>query len=138
MCRRCLTYCLFAQHVTTLVVLALCSDSGQDRSGASKALKPGRGLAPQRRSTESRLPISSVYLAVGIEAGVPPALMAYMLLVATNFFSCITPQGSSGNVIFVGSGYLKSGEVYRNGALVTFANLLIYGVVGTLWILAVF
>ena len=79
-----------------------------------------------------------VYLAVGISAGVPPPLMAFMLLFATNFFSCITPQGSSANVIFVGSGYLTTGEVYRNGAIVTFANLLVYGVVGTGWILVVF
>ena len=88
--------------------------------------------------TAQMLALFPVYLAVGITAGVPPALMAYMLLFATNFFSCITPQGSSANVIFVGSGYLTSGEVYRNGAIVTFANLLIYGTVGPLWILAVF
>ena len=88
--------------------------------------------------TAQMLALFPVYLAVGIEAGVPPALMAYMLLFATNFFSCITPQGSSGNVIFVGSGYLKSAEVYRNGAVVTFANLLISGIVGPLWILVVF
>ncbi len=87
--------------------------------------------------TAQMLALFPVYLAVGIKAGVPPALMAYMLLFATNFFSCITPQGSSANVIFVGSGYLKSGEIYRNGAIVTFANLLIYGVVGTFWILLV-
>ena len=88
--------------------------------------------------TAQMLALYPVFLAVGIQAGVPAVLMAYMLLFATNFFSCITPQGSSANVIFVGSGYLTSGEVYRNGAIVTFANLLIYGIVGPLWILAVF
>ena len=88
--------------------------------------------------TAQMLALYPVFLAVGIQAGVPAVLMAYMLLFATNFFSCITPQGSSANVIFVGSDYLTSGEVYRNGAIVTFANLLIYGIVGPLWILAVF
>ena len=38
---------------------------------------------------------------------VPVALMAMTLLLANNFFSVITPQGSSANVIFVGSGYLQ-------------------------------
>lgn len=79
-----------------------------------------------------------VFLSVGMSAGVPGALMAYMLLFATNFFSCITPQASSGNVIFVGSGYLTTGEVYRYGGVVTAANLVVYGVVGPLWILSVF
>jgi DASS family divalent anion:Na+ symporter len=79
-----------------------------------------------------------VYMAVGVAAGVPPMLMALMLLFATNFFSCVTPQGSSGNVIFVGSGYLRQKEVYRYGGMVTLANLLIFGVIGTAWILLVF
>jgi len=60
-----------------------------------------------------------------------------MLLFATNFFSVITPQGSSANVIFAGSGYLTQGEIYRTGAIVTFANLLIFMIVGTPWILMV-
>ena len=88
--------------------------------------------------TAQMLALFPVYLPVGIAAGVPPMLMAFMLLFATNFFSCITPQGSSANVIFVGSGYVTTGEVYRNGTIVTFANLLVYGVVGTVWILFVF
>ena len=60
-----------------------------------------------------------------------------MLLFATNFFSVITPQGSSANVIFAGSGYLTQGEIYRTGAIVTFANLLTFMIVGTPWILMV-
>jgi hypothetical protein len=46
-------------------------------------------------------------------------------------------QGSSANVIFAGSGYLTQGEIYRTGAIVTFANLLIFMIVGTPWILMV-
>lgn len=34
-----------------------------------------------------------------------------------NFFSAITPQGSSANVLFAGSGYLTRAEQYRVGAL---------------------
>jgi DASS family divalent anion:Na+ symporter len=87
--------------------------------------------------TAQMLALFPVYLAVGIGAGVPSTLMAFMLLFATNFFSCITPQGSSANVIFVGSGYLTTGEVYRYGGIVTLANLAVYGLVGTAWVLLV-
>lgn len=87
--------------------------------------------------TAQMLALFGVFMGVAIQSDVPPALIAMMLLFATNFFSVITPQGSSANVIFAGSGYLTQGEMYRNGALVTFANLLIFLVVGTPWILTV-
>ena len=61
-------------------------------------------------------------------------LMGMMLLFATNFFSVITPQASSANVIFVGSGYLTGREVYRNGALVTSLFFLVYLLIGTPWV----
>jgi DASS family divalent anion:Na+ symporter len=83
------------------------------------------------------LALYPVYLTVGITAGVPPVLIAYMLLFATNFFSVLTPQASSANVIFVGSGYVTSSEVYRYGGVVTIANTLVYGVIGSVWILAI-
>lgn len=66
---------------------------------------------------------------------VPVELMAMMLLLATNFFSVLTPQASSCNVIFVGSGYIQGREVYRYGALATLACFIIYLLIGTPWIL---
>jgi DASS family divalent anion:Na+ symporter len=87
--------------------------------------------------TAQMLALFGIFMGVAIEAGVPPALIALMLLFATNFFSVITPQGSSANVIFAGSGYLTQGEIYRNGGLVTLANLLIFLIIGTPWILLV-
>jgi len=87
--------------------------------------------------TAQMLALFGIFMGVAIQAGVPPALAALMLLFATNFFSVITPQGSSANVIFAGSGYLTIGEVYRNGGLVTLANLLIFLIIGTPWILLV-
>ncbi len=68
---------------------------------------------------------------------VPVELMAMMLLLATNFFSVLTPQASSCNVIFVGSGYLVGREVYRYGGIATGVCLLIYLIVGTPWIMLV-
>ena len=48
-----------------------------------------------------------------------------------------TPQGGSQNVIFVGSGYLTQGELYRLGLITTAFSLLVFLVVGTPWLLLV-
>jgi DASS family divalent anion:Na+ symporter len=87
--------------------------------------------------TAQMLALFGVFLGVAMESGVPPILMALMLLFATNFFAAITPQGSSANVLCAGSGYLTQGEIYRNGGMVTLINLLIFLVIGTPWILLV-
>lgn len=68
---------------------------------------------------------------------VPLHLMGMMLLMATNFFSVMTPQASSANVIFAGSGYLTGREIYRYGGLVTLTCMMIYLLIGTPWILLV-
>jgi DASS family divalent anion:Na+ symporter len=85
--------------------------------------------------TAHMLALYGIFLEVGIASGVPAGVIAYMLLFATNFFAAVTPQGSSANVIFAGSGYLTQGEIYRNGAFVTLANTAVYLAVGTPWIL---
>jgi di/tricarboxylate transporter len=83
------------------------------------------------------LALLGVFLDVGIRGGVPPALMAYALLFASSYFSVITPQGGSQNVIFVASNYLRQSELYRLGLVVTLFFLAVFLVVGTPWILAV-
>ena len=87
--------------------------------------------------TAQMLALYSVFLGVAIQSGVPPMLMALMLLFATNFFAAITPQGSSANVLCAGSGYLAQGDMYRMGGMVTLTNLLIFLAIGTPWILLV-
>lgn len=73
---------------------------------------------------------------VGIsQPEVPLPLMGMMLLMATNFFSILTPQASSANVIFVGSGYLTPAEVYRYGGMLTLACTAIYLFIGTPWMM---
>lgn len=79
------------------------------------------------------LALFGVFLGIS-QPEVPLPLMGMMLLFATNFFSVITPQASSANVIFVGSGYLTGREVYRNGALVTSLFFLVYLLIGTPWV----
>jgi DASS family divalent anion:Na+ symporter len=85
--------------------------------------------------TAHLLAVFGVFLDVGVKLGVPAAPLAFLLLFATNFFSAITPQGSSANLLFAGSGYLSQGELYRLGAITTVFNLVLYLVVGTPWLL---
>jgi len=83
------------------------------------------------------LALLGVFLTVGISGGVPVPLMAYALLFASSYFSVITPQGGSQNVIFVGSGYLTQRELYRLGLLTTLFFLAVFLVIGTAWIMLV-
>ncbi|MCB9287176.1 MAG: DASS family sodium-coupled anion symporter [Lewinellaceae bacterium] len=84
--------------------------------------------------TAQLLALFGVFLEVGVNAQVPVGLMAYMLAFATNFFAALSPQASSANILFAGSGYLTPQEIYRNGAIITIANFVIY-MVCTPWVL---
>ena len=84
--------------------------------------------------TAHLLALFGVFLGVGVKLGVHPALLAFQLLFATNYFSAITPQGSSANLLFAGSGYLSQSDLYRLGAITTGINVLIYFVIGTVWL----
>ena len=85
--------------------------------------------------TAQMLALFPVFLGVAIKSNVPAELMALMLLYATNFNAIITPQGSSANVIYAGSGYLKASEIYKVGGVVTAINTAIFLLIGTFWIL---
>lgn len=85
--------------------------------------------------TSQVLALFGVFLDVGVRQGVPAGLLAFGLLFASSYFSVITPQGSSANVIFVGSGYLTQGELYKVGGLTTAFNFVVFLVVGTPWLL---
>jgi DASS family divalent anion:Na+ symporter len=87
--------------------------------------------------TAHLLALFGVFLGVGVQLGVPAAVLAFHLLFATNYFAAITPQGSSANLLFAGSGYLTQGDLYRLGAVTTVFGLLLYLVVGTPWLLLV-
>jgi DASS family divalent anion:Na+ symporter len=84
--------------------------------------------------TAHMLALFGVFLDVGIKLGVNPTLLAFQMLFATDYFSVITPQGSSANLLFAGSGYLSQGALYRLGAVTTAVSLVVYTVVGTAWL----
>jgi DASS family divalent anion:Na+ symporter len=87
--------------------------------------------------TAHLLALFGVFLGVGVKLGVNPSVLAFQLLFATNYFSIITPQGSSANLLFAGSGYLSQGDLYRLGAITTAASAVIYFVIGTAWLMLV-
>lgn len=87
--------------------------------------------------TAQMLALFSVFLGVGVNAGVPAEMMALMLLFATNFNAIITPQGSSANVIYLGSGYIEAAEIYKIGGIITFINTFVFLTVGTVWMLLI-
>lgn len=80
------------------------------------------------------LALFAVFLDVGVRGGVPVPLMAFGLLFASSYFSVITPQGGSQNIIFVGSGYLTQRELYKLGFFTTLAFLVVFLVIGTPWV----
>jgi DASS family divalent anion:Na+ symporter len=83
------------------------------------------------------LALFGVFTEVGVRSGVPAPLMAFTLLFASSYFSTITPQGGTQNVIFVGSGYLTQRELYWLGALTTGLCMIIFLAVGAPWLLLV-
>ena len=85
--------------------------------------------------TAQMLALYGVFLSVGIASKVPADLMALMLLFATNFNSIITPQGSSANIIFISSEYMKATEIYKVGGIITMTNTTIFLTIGTAWML---
>jgi DASS family divalent anion:Na+ symporter len=84
--------------------------------------------------TAHLLALYAVFLQVAVNAQVPAALMAFMLSFATNYFAVITPQASSSNVLFAGSGYLTSKDIYKQGAIITVFNTVIF-LLATPWIM---
>jgi len=87
--------------------------------------------------TSQMLALLSVFLDVGLRGGVPVPLMAFGLLFASSYFSVITPQGGSQNIIFVAAGYLTQRELYKLGLVITLAFMAIFLLIGTPWVLFV-
>ena len=83
------------------------------------------------------LALLGVFLDVGVRGGVPAPLMAFGLLFASSYFSVITPQGGSQNIIFAASGYLSQRELYTLGFFTTLVFLAVFLLIGTPWVLFV-
>ena len=84
--------------------------------------------------TSQVLALFGVFLDVGTRGGVPLPLMAFALLFASSYFSVITPQGGSQNIIFAASGYLTQRELYKMGLIITLAFMAVYLLIGSPWV----
>ena len=84
--------------------------------------------------TAHLLALFGVFLSVGVQLGVSAPILAFQLLFATNYFSTITPQASSANLLFISSGYLTQRDLYRLGLIFTAFCFSVYLVVGTGWL----
>ena len=84
--------------------------------------------------TSQVLALFGVFLDVGTRGGVPLPLMSFALLFASSYFSVITPQGGSQNIIFAASGYLTQRELYQLGLITTLAFLAVYLLIGSPWV----
>ncbi|MGE5347496.1 MAG: DASS family sodium-coupled anion symporter [Acidithiobacillales bacterium] len=83
------------------------------------------------------LALFGVFLGVGAQLDVPVPVLGFALLFSTCYFSTMTPQASSANLLAVGSGYLTQGELYKLGTITTAFNILLLLLVGTPWLLFV-
>ena len=84
--------------------------------------------------TSQVLALFGVFLDVGTRGGVPVPLMSFGLLFASSYFSVITPQGGSQNIIFAASGYLTQPELYKLGLITTLFFLAVYLLIGSPWV----
>ncbi|EKB50618.1 DASS family sodium-coupled anion symporter [Cecembia lonarensis] len=88
--------------------------------------------------TAHLLALFGVFISAGADLGLYVTGLAFMLLFATNYFSVITPQGSSCNVLYISSGYISVEEVYKYGGLLTLFFFVIYNTVGLAWVFWIF
>jgi DASS family divalent anion:Na+ symporter len=84
--------------------------------------------------TAHMLALMGVFMGAGKSLGIDPAPLALMLLFATNYFSVLTPQGSSCNILYISSGYITPKEVYKYGGILTLLSFMVYVVIGLPWI----
>ncbi|CAN6211001.1 unnamed protein product [Urochloa humidicola] len=75
----------------------------------------------------------SAFLAMHIAAGVPRTLSALALAFNTNLFGALTHYSSGQAAVYFGAGYIELPDVFRVGFVTALVNILIWGVVGTIW-----
>ena len=80
--------------------------------------------------------ISSMYaafLAVALMVGTPPLLAALVLAFFSNLFSSMTHYSTGPAPVWFGAGYVKLGDWWKLGAVISLVNIAIWYVIGGLW-----
>jgi len=73
------------------------------------------------------------FLAAALVGGVPPLLAALALAYFSNLDAGITHYGTGSAPVFFGAGYVRQGEWWRIGFLISIVNLIIWMGVGMWW-----
>jgi DASS family divalent anion:Na+ symporter len=73
------------------------------------------------------------FLAAALAGGVPPLLAALPLAYFSNLNAGITHYGTGSAPVFFGAGYVKQGDWWRIGFLISIVNLVIWMGVGIWW-----
>ncbi len=74
-----------------------------------------------------------VFLSVAVTAGAPPVLAALWLAFCSGLYQGLTHYASGPSAIFFAGGYVDQGTWWRIGFLVMLLNLIIWGMIGSLW-----
>lgn len=75
----------------------------------------------------------AAFCSLMISSGVPPQLAAMSLAFNVNLFGSLTHYASGQAAVYYGSGFLKTKDVFVQGAACAVMSLLLWGSVGMLW-----
>ncbi len=73
------------------------------------------------------------FLAAALAGGVPPMLAALPLAYFSNLNAAMTHYGTGSAPVFFGAGYVRQGEWWRLGFLISVINLVIWMGIGPIW-----
>jgi len=73
------------------------------------------------------------FLAAALAGGVPPMLAALPLAYFSNLNAAMTHYGTGSAPVFFGAGYVRQGEWWKLGFLISLVQVAIWLGVGTLW-----
>jgi DASS family divalent anion:Na+ symporter len=73
------------------------------------------------------------FLAAALAGGVPPMMAALPLAYFSNLNAAMTHYGTGSAPVFFGAGFVRQGEWWRVGFLISLVNLAIWMGVGPLW-----
>lgn len=73
------------------------------------------------------------FFVVAVNLGAPVNLAAFVFGFISSLFGSLTHFGSGPAPILYGSNFVRIGDWWKLGFLISIANILIWGIVGTLW-----
>jgi len=73
------------------------------------------------------------FLAAALAGGVPPMLAALALAYFSNLNAAMTHYGTWSAPVFFGAGYVRQGEWWKIGFLISLVQVAIWLGIGTLW-----